>query len=127
MKKVSTLDNKKGFINLHFLQKINCQKTDSLAWYNGLTTDQYILQKNNTLDYRPEQTTVKDTLPIEPGARCALLLSLGNVCDLCTAAIVHSDLCPLFPVYLASAPSPLSAMMSICFPHCHLSTFLPHL
>ena len=25
--KVSTLDNHKGFINLHFLQKINCQKT----------------------------------------------------------------------------------------------------
>ena len=25
---VSTLDNKKGFINLHFLQKMNCQKTE---------------------------------------------------------------------------------------------------
>ena len=27
-KKVSTLDNNKGFINLHFLQKMNCQKTE---------------------------------------------------------------------------------------------------
>ena len=27
-KKVSTLDNNKGFINLRFLQKLNCQKTE---------------------------------------------------------------------------------------------------
>ena len=43
-KKVSTLDNNKGFINLHFMQKINCQncincgtRLDSSAWYNNLS------------------------------------------------------------------------------------------
>ena len=51
--------------------------------------------------------------------RCVWLLPWYSV----TAAIVQSDLCPLLPVYLASALSPLSALMSICFPHCHLSHF----
>ena len=38
--KVLTLDNNLGFINLRFLQKMNCQKSgtrlDSQAWYDGL-------------------------------------------------------------------------------------------
>ena len=40
--KVSKLDDNNGFINLRFLQKMNCQRRsgtrlDSQAWYNGLT------------------------------------------------------------------------------------------
>ena len=57
--KVSTLDNNKGFVNLRFLQKMNCQKTEwDQARFSSLV-EQFAGVMKDTKDVKKKKTTLR--------------------------------------------------------------------